>query len=94
MLIKAIEKVTRETAEQRERVAICAERILIMEEQVGMMEHNETYKNSVYLEKDELFQDSKVLMARAEDNDVSRHSYKNLNPASTTSSLARIEMAS
>jgi len=86
--------VTRETAEQRERVAICAERILVMEEQVGMMEHNEVFKNSVYLEGDELFQDSKVLNTKTNEYDENRQSYKNLNPASTTSSLARIEMAS
>ena len=46
-LQKTLDKVSRETAEQRDRVALCSERILVMEEQVGMMEHNEKYKQSV-----------------------------------------------
>ena len=47
--------VARETAEQRERVAICSERILIMEEQVGMMAHNEKYTQSLETAADELY---------------------------------------
>jgi len=39
--------VAKETHDQRERVAICSERILVMEEQVGMMAHNEKYRQSV-----------------------------------------------
>ena len=41
VLRKTLDKVSKETADQRERVAICSERILVMEEQVGMMAHNE-----------------------------------------------------
>ena len=52
-LQKILDKVSQETDDQRERVAFCSERILIMEEQVGMMAHNEKYKQSV--EADELF---------------------------------------
>ena len=44
---------SKETAEQKIRVQICSERILTMEEQVGMMAHNEKYKQSV--EQDELY---------------------------------------
>jgi len=46
-LQKTLEKVSLETEEQRQRVALCSERILVMEEQVGMMAHNEKYKQSV-----------------------------------------------
>ena len=46
-LQRTLEKVSRETQEQRERVAAFQERILVMEEQVGMMEYNEKYKQSV-----------------------------------------------
>ena len=55
-LEKLLSKVSLETAEQRERVEICSERILVMEEQVGMMAHNEKYKQSV--EGDELYNES------------------------------------
>ena len=44
----------RETADQRERVELCSERILVMEEQVGMMAHNEAYKKSIEV-PDELY---------------------------------------
>ena len=43
-LRKLLETVAKETTDQRERVEFCSERILIMEEQVGMMAHNEAYK--------------------------------------------------
>ena len=43
-LKKLLETVSKETADQRARVEICSERILVMEEQVGMMAHNEAYK--------------------------------------------------
>ena len=43
-LRKLLETVAKETADQRARVEICSERILVMEEQVGMMAHNEAYK--------------------------------------------------
>ena len=56
ILKKTLASVTKDTADQRDRVAICSERILVMEEQVGMMAHNETYKQSV--EQDELYQES------------------------------------
>ena len=46
-LKKTFVKISNETAEQRERVEVCSERILVMEEQVGMMAHNEVYKRSV-----------------------------------------------
>ena len=46
-LKKTFVKISNETAEQRERVEVCSERILVMEEQVGMMAHNEAYKRSV-----------------------------------------------
>ena len=52
-LKKVLDTVTRETADQRDRVAICSERILVMEEQVGMMAHNDKYKQSI--EADDLF---------------------------------------
>ena len=57
-LMKLIDKVGLETADQRERVEVCSERILVMEEQVGMMAHNEKYKMSV--EGDELYNESMV----------------------------------
>ena len=53
-LQKLLESVSKETADQRERVEICSERILVMEEQVGMMAHNETYKQSIEV-PDELY---------------------------------------
>lgn len=59
-LQKLLESVSKETADQRERVEICSERILVMEEQVGMMAHNETYKQSIDV-PDELYQDSMVV---------------------------------
>ena len=37
----------KETQDQRERVAIYSERILVMEEQVGILAHNEKYRQSV-----------------------------------------------
>ena len=58
-LQKLLEQVSKETADQRERVEVCSERILVMEEQVGMMAHNETYKQSIEV-PDELYQDSMV----------------------------------
>lgn len=54
VLKKVLEKVSQETLDQRDRVAICSERILVMEEQVGMMAHNEKYKQSVEI-GDELY---------------------------------------
>ena len=56
-LKKLLETVAKETNDQRERVEICSERILVMEEQVGMMAHNEAYKQSIEV-PDELYQDS------------------------------------
>ena len=56
-LKKLLETVAKETIDQRERVEICSERILVMEEQVGMMAHNEAYKQSIEV-PDELYQDS------------------------------------
>ena len=56
-LKKLLESVAKETSDQRERVEICSERILVMEEQVGMMAHNEAYKQSIDV-PDELYQDS------------------------------------
>lgn len=53
LLQKTIDRISRETAEQRDRVAFCSERILVMEENVGMMAHNEAYKASV--ENDDLY---------------------------------------
>ncbi len=47
VLQKTVDKVAKETEEQRDRVAICSERILVMEEQVGMMAHNDKYRQSV-----------------------------------------------
>ena len=58
-LQKLLESVSKETVDQRERVEICSERILVMEEQVGMMAHNEAYKQSIEV-PDELYQDSMV----------------------------------
>ena len=92
-LQKALATVSKETQEQRERVALCSERILVMEEQVGMMAHNEKYRQSV--DGDELYQDSLAVQASKEvilnvpegEDQVERLEYKALNPASTTSSL-------
>lgn len=47
MLQKTLMQVNRETAEQKERVAVCSERILIMEEQVGILALNAAYKQSI-----------------------------------------------
>ena len=63
-----------------------------MEEQVGMMEYNEKYKQSVY-EADELFEESKisaskeVLLSNQKAIGIEHNSFKQLNPASTTSSF-------
>ena len=46
-LKKTFVTISKETADQRERVEVCSERILVMEEQVGMMAHNEAYKRSI-----------------------------------------------
>ena len=98
-LEKLLGKVSLETAEQRERVEICSERILVMEEQVGMMAHNEKYKQSV--EGDELYNESMVNANREpfaidqiEEEPVQRDLYKVLNPASTTSSLEPVDQDS
>ena len=98
-LEKLLSKVSLETAEQRERVEICSERILVMEEQVGMMAHNEKYKQSV--EGDELYNESMANANREpfaidqiEEEPVQRELYKVLNPASTTSSLEPIDQDS
>ena len=40
LLLKTLATIYRETAEQREKVAICSERIMKMEEAVGMIAHN------------------------------------------------------
>ena len=96
-LEKLLSKVSLETAEQRERVEVCSERILVMEEQVGMMAHNEKYKMSV--EGDELFNESMANANREpfaidqiqEEEPTKRELYKVLNPASTTSSLEPID---
>lgn len=53
--MKMLGTVSRDTAEQRERVAICSERILRMEEAVGMIAQNAAYKDDI---EDELYQDS------------------------------------
>ena len=100
-LKKLLENVAKETNDQRERVEICSERILVMEEQVGMMAHNEVYKQSIDV-PDELYQDSVTrnnagaqnLKTEAAFDDVEpkkREQYQNLNPASTTSSLEQAE---
>ena len=98
-LEKLLGKVSLETAEQRERVEICSERILVMEEQVGMMAHNEKYKQSV--EGDELYNESMANANREpfaidqiEEEPVQRDLYKVLNPASTTSSLEPVDQDS
>ena len=57
LLQKNLDKVSKETAEQRDRVALCSERILQMEEQVGMMANNDAYQKSVD-GVDDLYQDS------------------------------------
>ena len=101
-LRKILEKVSRETADQRERVAVCSEHILVMEEQVGMMAHNEQYKRSVE-GMDDLYQESlmpanvEAAMDKRVDTGIDepvRQPYENLNPASTTSSLQRIDRGS
>ena len=98
-LRKLLERISKDTAEQRERVEICSERILVMEEQVGMMAHNEAYKKSFEV-ADELYQDSvpatNIAQQITEINEEDGRNkvkvdesglQKNLNPASTTSSL-------
>jgi hypothetical protein len=78
-------------------VAFFQERILTMEEQVGMMEYNEKYKQSV--DDDDLYQDSKLYNSKelvqvtigSQPDEVARKSFGQLNPASTTSSLEKIE---
>ena len=55
LLQKVLAGVSRDTAAQREKVAICSERILKMEEAVGMIAHNEAY---VKEPEDDLFMDS------------------------------------
>ena len=73
-----------------------------MEEQVGMMAHNEKYKQSI--EADDLFQESVIpnvgsnnMIKRVEEEEeeepISRHNFKMLNPTSTTSSLEPVEPA-
>lgn len=69
-----------------------------MEEQVGMMAHNEAYKQSIEAAaSDELYQDtivpldagSKELLQRnATEEPIDRKAFNQLNPASTTSSIA------
>lgn len=55
LLMKMLGTVSRETAEQREKVSVCSERILRMEEAVGMIAHNPVYKDDL---EDELYMDS------------------------------------
>ena len=57
LLLKMLATVSRETAEQREKVAICSERIMKMEEEVGMIAHNNAYFATDGTE-DELYQES------------------------------------
>ena len=57
LLIKMLGSVSRETAEQRERVAVCSERIMKMEEAVGMIAHNNEYFASAS-GKDDLYEES------------------------------------
>ena len=54
LLMKMLGTVSRETADQREKVAVCSERILRMEEAVGMIAHNPVYKD----DDDELYMES------------------------------------
>ena len=54
MLLKVLAGIQRDTAAQREKVAFFSERILKMEEAVGMIGHNKAYRDS----DDDLFQDS------------------------------------
>ena len=54
LLMKMLGTVSRETAEQREKVQVCSERILRMEEAVGMIAHNPVYKD----DEDDLYMDS------------------------------------
>lgn len=70
-----------------------------MEEQVGMMAHNEKYKQSVEI-GDELYQEDSVMpnVGSKEmvtqgviDEPFDREAYQKLNPASTTSSLQQVE---
>ena len=65
--------------DQRERVALCSERILLMEEQVGMMAHNEAYKASIDGGVDDLYQDSMVLNEKT--NNASTAEMSPENPA-------------
>ena len=55
MLLKVLAGIQRDTAAQREKVAFFSERILKMEEAVGMIGHNKAYRDS---DDDDLFQDS------------------------------------
>lgn len=92
--------VSKETAEQRDRVELCSERILVMEEQVGMMAHNEAYKQSIEV-IDELYQESmmpsigqKEILQRTatEEEPIERVAFMMLNPASTSSSIQGIHV--
>ena len=55
LLLKTLDTIRRETVDQRERVAVCSERIMKMEEQVGMIAHNQAYFKD---DEDELYGDS------------------------------------
>ena len=55
VLLKILAGIQRDTGAQREKVAIFSERILKMEEAVGMIGHNNAYRDS---EDDDLFQES------------------------------------
>lgn len=54
-LLKVLDGVRRDTAAQREKVALCSERILKMEEAVGMIGYNDAYKDEP---EDDLMMDS------------------------------------
>ena len=45
LLNKTLDKLKRETEEQRQKVKFCAERVDVMEDQVGMISKTEAYKN-------------------------------------------------
>lgn len=45
LLLKHLDKLKRETEEQRQKVKFCAERIEAMEDNVGMIAKTEAYKN-------------------------------------------------
>ena len=55
LLLKILAGVQRDTAAQREKVAVCSERILKMEEAVGMIGHNDAYRDEP---EDDLYMDS------------------------------------